>query len=111
MWPRAPLAFARADVTRPLPWRDRAFDVVCGFRYLDRALFPGVAELLVPGGFLVWETFSVRAPEDAHPRRVEYRLAEGELAALCTAAGLLVEAEGRSADGALDSVLARRATG
>ena len=110
MRPRAALAFACADATHPLPWRAATFDVVCGFRYLDRALFPRVAELLVPGGFLVWETFSLRAPEDAHPRRPEYRLAEGELAALCTAAGLRVESTGRSADGALDSVLARRAT-
>jgi tellurite methyltransferase len=111
MRPRAALAFARADAKLPLPWRAAAFDVVCGFRYLDPALFPRVSEMLVPGGFLVWETFSVRAPEDAHPRRPEYRLADGELAALCTAAGLLVEAQDRSADGALDSVLARRTTG
>jgi SAM-dependent methyltransferase len=106
MFPRAPLAFARADATRGLPFRACAFDLVCGFRYLDRALFPRVAELLVPGGLLLWETFSARAPRDTRPRRAAFRLASGELGALCRAAGLEVEvAEG---DGALDVVLARR---
>lgn len=107
MFPRAPLAFACADATRPLPFAPRAFDLVTGFRYLDRALFFRVAEWVAPGGFLTWETFSSRAPEDSHPRRSAFRLAPGELVALCQAAGFEVERADSTDDAALDSILAR----
>ncbi len=83
-----PIAFAVADATRPLPFRDGTFDVVCGFRYLDRALFPRLARLLRPGGVLVWETFLEAQAQFGRPRRPEHLLAEGELERLCRAAGL-----------------------
>lgn len=107
MFPRAPMAFTCADATRPLPFAPRSFDLVTGFRYLERSLFSRVADLVVPGGFLAWETFSSRAPKDTHPRRAAFRLAPGELDSLCRAAGFEVERVDASEDGALDSVLAR----
>ncbi len=107
MFPRSPMAFACADATRPLPFAPRSFNLVTGFRYLERSLFSRVADLVVPGGFLVWETFSSRAPQDAHPRRAAFRLAPGELDSLCRAAGFEVERTDASEDGALDSVVAR----
>jgi len=86
--PGAAIAFAAADATRPLPFRDGTFDVVCGFRYLDRALFPRLSRLLKPSGVLVWETFLEAQARFGRPRRPEHLLAEGELEALCRAAGL-----------------------
>jgi len=109
--PRAELAFAVIDATRDLPWRAGEFDVICGFRYLDRALFPRLAEHLVPGGWLVWETFTVEQLRFGKPRRPEFLLESGEWERLCAAAGLaLVAARETVAPGgpALSAVLARR---
>jgi SAM-dependent methyltransferase len=104
--PRAPVLLARADATRPLPVRNETLAFACGFRYLDRPLFARLAPLLRPGGMLAWETFSVRAHPDAHPRRAAFRLEPGELVRLCEGAGLAVEEAWE--DGDRDGVLARK---
>jgi hypothetical protein len=104
-------AFAVVDATRSLPFRDRSLDVVMGFRYLDRALFPRLAALLVPGGFLVWETFTVEQRRYGPPHRDEYLLEQDELPALCRSAGLEPVRLHESAEPpgpALAAVLARR---
>lgn len=105
MRPRARTAFVCADAEQT-PVRDEAFDLVTGFRFLDRELFARAPRWLRPGGLILWQTFSTRAPSDCHPRRAAYRLAPGELAKLCNGAGFgVLEAW---EDGVLDGVLARR---
>lgn len=84
----APVAFAVADATRPLPFADGTFDVVCGFRYLDRALFARLHALLAPGGVLVWETFLVAQAQFGRPTDPRHLLAPGELERLVRDAGL-----------------------
>jgi SAM-dependent methyltransferase len=109
--PRADLAFAVIDATKDLPWRSGAFDVICGFRYLDRELFPRLAELLAPGGFLVWETFTVEQMRFGKPCRPEFLLEHRELGILCENSGIeVISARERVAPGgpALASVLAQR---
>ena len=109
--PRAELAFAVIDATRDLPWRTGRFDVICGFRYLDRTLFPRLLVHLAPGGWLVWETFTIEQLRFGKPRRPEFLLKHGEWEHLCAAAGLeLVAARETLAPGgpALSAVLARR---
>jgi tellurite methyltransferase len=108
--PAAP-AFVVADATGPLPFRPRSFQLVTGFRYLDRALFPRLVDLLVPGGELWWETFNAAQAQFGHPRRPEFLLAPGELPRLCAAAGLdVLEAQEVEASPALSSVRARLAS-
>jgi len=85
-----PASFALVDAERPLPFRPGTFDLVTGFRYLDRALFPALVELLVPGGELWWETFGEAQARFGHPRRPEFLLAPGELISLTERAGLNV---------------------
>ncbi len=104
-------AFAVADATRALPFRHHRFHAITGFRYLDRELFPQLAELLVPGGFLVWETFTVEQRRFGPPHRAEFLLEPGELLRLCTGAGLepVASREGAGPWGpALAGILARR---
>jgi SAM-dependent methyltransferase len=103
--------FLVADATRPLPLRERAFDLILGFRYLERALFPVLARLLAPGGLLLWETFTVEQARFGRPVRREFLLERGELPGLCRSAGLAVvdAREAAPAGGpALAAVLAAR---
>ncbi|MEP7027204.1 MAG: methyltransferase domain-containing protein [Candidatus Eisenbacteria bacterium] len=112
--PRAEVGFAVVDATRELPWRDHEFAVICGFRYLDRVLFPRLARHLAPGGFLVWETFTREQARFGKPHRPEFLLEPGEAERLCASAGLrIVAAREHVAPGgpALGAVLARRPEG
>jgi len=102
--PRARTSFVCAAAERA-PLRQGSFDLVTGFRFLDRALFAPARNWLRPGGQILWETFSARTPVDCHPRREAFRLGPGELANLCMEAGFRVIKTWE--DGPLDGVLAR----
>ena len=106
MHPRGRSDFVVADAARELPLRNESLDLVCGFRYLDRGVFARARNWLAPGGFLLWQTFSVRAPAASHPRRPAFRLEPGELARRCVAAGFILSEKWE--DGVQDGVLARR---
>ncbi len=59
------------------------FDLVCVFRFLDRALCPRLVTALRPGGVLIYETFTVAQQQfEGGPRSPELLLQPGELAAL-----------------------------
>ncbi len=68
-----------ADCTQfPLP--RRRFHAIVVTRYLDRALFPALCEALVPGGVLLYETFTEHQRRyDRGPRSPAHLLAPGEL--------------------------------
>ena len=103
---KSPVHFVCADATRPLPFHENGFALLCGFRYLDRALFARAGAWLVPGGHILWQTFSTRTPPDASPRRPVFRLEPGELEKLCRAAGWIVQEAWQ--DGVEDGVWARK---
>jgi len=67
------------DLTRePLP--RRRYQVVVNFNFLERRLFPALEDALVPGGLLVFETFTrgqIGLPRG--PSTAEHTLAPGEL--------------------------------
>jgi len=68
-----------ADLTRhPLP---RAyFDVVLVTRYLQRDLFPAIRDAVVPGGIVIYETFTVKQLAlDVGPKSPDHLLEPGEL--------------------------------
>ena len=96
-WDHAPEALERArdlarrqgvrlhavlcDVEQPdLPPPGRPFDLVICFRFLHRPLFPWIERALVPGGWLVYETFLMGQERFGRPRRPHFLLARGELA-------------------------------
>lgn len=57
----------------------RRYRLVVNIRYLNRALFPGIVEALVPGGLLIFETF-IGGPQAGDPgMRRDYLLRENEL--------------------------------
>lgn len=56
------------------------YEIVICFYYLDRKLFPAIVRALVPGGWLVYETYTreqLRHPSG--PRHPEHLLEPGEL--------------------------------
>jgi SAM-dependent methyltransferase len=68
-----------ADLTTyPLP--RGAFELVLVTRYLQRDLFGSIADAVAPGGFLVYETFTVNQRAlGIGPRSPEHLLEPGEL--------------------------------
>ena len=70
-----------ADLMRyPLP-RER-FELVIVTRYLQRDLFPSLRESLVPGGAILYETFTeAQRALGSGPRSPDHLLAAGELRA------------------------------
>jgi dihydroneopterin aldolase len=56
------------------------YDVVLGFFYLHRPLFPALVRALRPGGMLIYETFLIdNHLRYQHPRRKEFCLGHNEL--------------------------------
>lgn len=75
----------RADLEtgHGLPFAAGRFGVVLVFRYLHRPLCPALADLLAPGGLLLYETFTREQRRfGTGPRRDDFLLASGELPTL-----------------------------
>ncbi len=70
--------FIVADLDHcPLPRYD--YDLVYGFRFLDRELFPALRDRVRPGGLVIYETLNVRWLEIRPETRRSHMLAMGEL--------------------------------
>ncbi|MFN2447059.1 MAG: rhodanese-like domain-containing protein [Vicinamibacterales bacterium] len=85
-----------------------SYEAILVFNYLHRPLMPAIVRALVPGGALIYETFTIGQAERGHPRNPAFLLKPGELPTLI--APLTVE---RSREGEVDgklvaSVVARK---
>jgi SAM-dependent methyltransferase len=81
--------------------------VVC--RYLHRPLAPSLEQLLAPGGWLLYETFTIHQRELGHgPKNADFLLNPGELPALFPGLAIAEHWEGRS-DEARPAAVARLA--
>ncbi|MEW6676545.1 MAG: class I SAM-dependent methyltransferase [Pseudomonadota bacterium] len=63
----------------PWPLAGRRFDGVLVSRYLHRPLFEHLLACLVPGGILIYETFSMGQARYGRPRNPAHLLMPGEL--------------------------------
>jgi tellurite methyltransferase len=101
--------FIVADIERTwLP--HRFYDVILVSFFLHRPLFPLIKEYLQPGGWLVYETFTLaqmRYLNDA-PLNPDFFLESGELKAAFAEFEILVYAEGHHARGVTAQLLARK---
>jgi tellurite methyltransferase len=80
-----PLQTLLADLETPfgIPVRAGSCGVILVFRFLFRPLVPAIVAALAPGGLLLYETFTVaQRALGSGPRRAEFLLEPGELAAL-----------------------------
>jgi len=87
------------DPARPPEIPEAHYEVVLGFYYLYRPLFPLLLRALKPGGVLVYETFLIdNHLRRRHPRRKEFCLAHNELLALVRGLRILHYDEDERAD-------------
>ncbi len=73
--------FLQADLENGNPWPlpGERFEAVIVTNYLHRPLFPILAEALVPGGVLLYETFMLGNERFGRPSNPEFLLRPGEL--------------------------------
>jgi len=101
------ILIACADLTTtPLPL-DR-FQVIVVTRYLDRQTFPAICRSLIPGGVLLYETFTENQLRyERGPRSPDHLLAPGELRMMVRGMDVLFDEE-VSAPDAVARIAARR---
>lgn len=84
------------------------YEVVLGFNYLHRALFPMIRNAVKPGGLLIYETFTKGQAERGHPRNPAFLLNEGELQELVQPFSVLRARDGDVGGRLIASIVARR---
>lgn len=83
-------------------------DLVLGIHYLHRPLFPAIVQALVPGGLLLYETFTTPQAARGHPTNPAYLLEPGELFRLVAPLHILNQREGEFDGRMVASVAARK---
>jgi len=86
----------------------REYDLIVGFNYLHRPLFPMLRDAVKPGGRIVYETFTRRQAERGHPRNPAFLLNEGELVELLAPFTILRSREGEIDGRFIASIVAER---
>lgn len=77
--PVSRIVFVEADLEK-LPIPKRQFHLIVCIKYLQRSLFSAIEEALLPGGFLLYETFTrAQLLFPTGPRNPAYLLESGEL--------------------------------
>lgn len=84
------------------------YDLVVVVHYLFRPLFPVLADALVPGGLLVYETFTVAQAARGRPTNPAFLLQPGELVALVRPLTVLRQREGEFEGRSVAAVVARK---
>jgi SAM-dependent methyltransferase len=59
--------------------KDHSFSAIIVFRYLHRALFEQIKQAVLPGGYVVYETFTVDQPQFGRPNNPHFLLKPEEL--------------------------------
>ena len=84
------------DLEQPCshPLQDRHFGGVIVFRYLHRALIQSIRQALLPGGIIIYETFTVDQPRYGRPNSPAFLLGHGELQEIFSDWDILHQFEG-----------------
>jgi len=80
------------DGVTPWPFAPSRFAGIVVTNYLHRPLLAQLARSLMPGGILIYETFSVGNEEFGRPSNPDFLLGEGELLALARENALAIVA-------------------
>lgn len=91
------------EVPESSPLLGRSFGGAVVFRYLHRSLFEHLRNAIVPGGVVIYETFTVDQPQYGRPTNPDFLLRHGELSSVFAGWDSLFNAEGVEASGEGDS--------
>jgi len=72
--------FRCCDLKKPGCLTDQTFDLVMVMRFLNRDLFEPIKQMIKPGGWIVFQTFSQGAEKFGSPKNPNFILLPGELA-------------------------------
>lgn len=97
------LEAAGADLGR------EAYDLIVVVHYLHRPLFPALLRALAPGGYLLYETFTLDQALRGRPTNPDFLLRHAELREHLAPLAILREREGPFEGRDVAAVLARRA--
>lgn len=70
------------ELARANPLSGQRYSAVIGFRYLHRPLFPAIKNAVMPGGLVVYRTFTVDNRRFGRPDNPDFLLQPGELKAI-----------------------------
>jgi tellurite methyltransferase len=84
------------------------YGAILVFNYLHRPLMPALIAALVPGGVLIYETFTRGQAARGHPRNPAFLLDEGELPRLVRPLEVVRSFEGERDGNLIAAVVARR---
>jgi SAM-dependent methyltransferase len=84
------------------------YDAVIVFNYLHRPFLPTIIDALVPGGVLIYETFTTAQAARGRPRNPAFLLHPGELSALVAPLRILRAREGEYEGKFVASIVAMR---
>jgi SAM-dependent methyltransferase len=76
------------------PLAGKSFSAIIVFRYLHRPLFEQIKQAVIPGGYVVYETFTVDQPQFGRPKNTNFLLNHGELAKLFSDWDIIYSFEG-----------------
>lgn len=76
------------------PLAGKSFSAIIVFRYLHRPLFEQIKQAVIPGGYVVYETFTVEQPQFGRPKSPNFLLNHGELAKLFSDWDIIYSFEG-----------------
>ena len=63
------------------PLAGQHFSAVLVFNYLHRPLFAALRDAVIPGGLVIYETFTIQQPRFGRPKNQDFLLEPGELKA------------------------------
>jgi SAM-dependent methyltransferase len=86
-----------------------AYDLIVVVHYLHRPLFPALLRALAPGGYLLYETFTVDQARRGRPSNPDFLLRHGELRECLAPLAILRERDGPFEGRDVASVMARKA--
>ncbi|MGE3842285.1 MAG: class I SAM-dependent methyltransferase [Vicinamibacterales bacterium] len=92
----------------PLPFNRGCYDVIVGFHYLHRPLFPTLIDALRSNGLLVYETFTIAQAARGKPTNPAFLLRPGELVRLVEPLTVVRSREGEFGGRDIASVVARK---
>ena len=104
-----PIAAAVRDLESGSPsLGTEAFDTIVVVHYLHRRLFASLLDALLPGGLLIYETFTRAQARRGKPTNPDFLLEEGELRRLVQPLEVIDWREGAFEERDVASIVARR---